>query len=510
MDEMRRAEIRALIIDDCEDDVQLLVSRLQQDGYAPRYRRVSSLDDFISALGEKPSWDVVISDSGVPRLDLVGALSRLRERDPDLPLIVLSGGMTAALSVAASKAGAAGCFSKDDLGELTRSLPRIVDTAAARRRARATPSGTGDLERLFALSIDVLCVAGLDGYFKRVNPAFEHAVGFSAAELVSRPFIEFVQPDDREATLAEMAQLGSGTPTLNFENRYLCANGTYKWFQWTTQPALAEGLLYTAARDVTDRRNNEEVVRILNNELIRRSTELQSANEELEAFAYSVSHDLRAPLRHVIGFVQLLQSHAGDALDETATRYLRTISDAGAKMGQLIDDLLHFARTSRIPLHMQPVRLDRLVEDARREALRGSEERRIVWSVAALPMVRGDPSLLRIAFVNLLSNAIKFTAPRAMARIDIDCRPADDGNIVVSVCDNGVGFEPEYAHRLFGVFQRLHRDDEFPGTGIGLATTARIIQRHGGRMWAEGKPNAGATFYLTFRVDQTKRASANA
>ncbi|MBI1815857.1 MAG: response regulator [Deltaproteobacteria bacterium] len=226
---------------------------------------------------------------------------------------------------------------------------------------------------------------------------------------------------------------------------------------------------------------------------VRLQEQLKASNQELEAFAYSVSHDLRAPIRHMDGFADLLLKRAGSQLDETATRYVHTIQQSATKMSRLIDDLLGLSRTGRTALQPVRVELDELVREVQQDIAPALNGRQIVWGVDQLPAVQADPGLLRIVFVNLLSNAIKFTAPRSEARIEIRTT-AQDGEVIVHVCDNGAGFDMQYADKLFGVFQRLHTEEQFEGTGIGLATVRRIITRHGGRVWAEGAPDRGATF----------------
>ncbi|HEY3158829.1 MAG TPA: ATP-binding protein [Vicinamibacterales bacterium] len=227
-----------------------------------------------------------------------------------------------------------------------------------------------------------------------------------------------------------------------------------------------------------------------------RTEELHASNSELEAFSYSVSHDLRAPLRHITGFATLLEQQAGASLDEHGRRYLTTITEAAARMATLIDDLLAFSRMGRASVSKRRVDLSQLVGEARNEVSADLNGRRIAWEIHDLPAVDADPALLRPVLVNLLSNAVKYTGTRDHARIEVGTE-SRDGEVVVFVRDNGVGFDMAYAHKLFGVFQRLHRADEFGGTGIGLANVRRIIQRHGGRTWAEGAVDAGATFYFS-------------
>lgn len=238
-----------------------------------------------------------------------------------------------------------------------------------------------------------------------------------------------------------------------------------------------------------------------------RTEELEASNKELESFSYSVSHDLRAPLRHIGGFANLLNQHAAAALDEKGRRYVTTILDSTARMGQLIDDLLAFSRMGRTAVTKRAVDLNTLVDEVRREVSMDAQGRTIAWQVQPLPVVEADPALLRAAVVNLLSNAVKYTSARETARIEVGTEPAE-GEVVISVRDNGAGFDMAYAHKLFGVFQRLHAANEFAGTGIGLANVRRIIQRHGGRAWAVGEVGVGATFY--FSLPQSAVASVPA
>jgi PAS domain S-box-containing protein len=366
----------------------------------------------------------------------------------------------------------------------------------------ARQQAQGERDRFFTLSHDLLCIAGFDGYFKRLNPAWETTLGYSRHELLSRPFLEFVHPEDRERTIAEAGNLARGLHTISFENRYRCKDGSYRWFLWSCRSLVKEQLIFASARDLTDRKRDEGQVRKLNEQLKNRADLLEAANKELEAFSYSVSHDLRAPLRHVDGFVDLLSKNAADKLDERGLRYLNIIADSARQMGTLIDELLVFSQMGRVEMRRTQVEMSSLVSEAIESMKMDIEDRPIAWKMGVLPRVEADPAMARQVWINLIANAVKYTRPRKQAEIEIGCVDARHESVFF-VRDNGVGFDMQYADKLFGVFQRLHRADEFEGTGIGLANVHRIITRHGGRTWAEGKIDGGATFFFSLPKTST-------
>ncbi len=246
--------------------------------------------------------------------------------------------------------------------------------------------------------------------------------------------------------------------------------------------------------DITVRALVEQQVQDLNRQLEGKVEQISDVNRELEAFSYSVSHDLRAPLRHISGFANKLERHLGDQADERAHHYIGVISQSARRMGQLIEDLLVFSRLGRGAMRMQPVDMQTVVEEARTMAESDIEGRRIEWKIAPLPVVVGDENMLRMVWQNLLSNAVKYTGNCDVARIEVTTDRRKDGTYQFSVIDNGAGFDMAYAGKLFGVFQRLHRASEFEGTGIGLANVRRIVARHGGKVWAKAALGDGATF----------------
>jgi light-regulated signal transduction histidine kinase (bacteriophytochrome) len=236
-------------------------------------------------------------------------------------------------------------------------------------------------------------------------------------------------------------------------------------------------------------------------ELAKANLELAEANKELEAFTYSVAHDLRAPLRHVLGFSKAMLEDAGPRMPPDALEYAHDIVEGAQHMGHLVDDLLSLARVGRQELRIQITGLSSLVEEVVRDLKRETKDREIRWIIGELPFAECDAGLMRQAFSNLLSNAVKYTRPRHPAVIEVGQKQRAEGPVVY-VRDNGVGFNMKYADKLFGVFQRLHRKEDFEGTGVGLATVQRIIHKHGGRIWAEAEVDKGAAFYFSLATSR--------
>ena len=330
----------------------------------------------------------------------------------------------------------------------------------------------------------------------------EALTGCTRDELIGAPFRDcFTDPGRAEAGIRRVLAEGKVT---NYELTARARDGTLTVVSYNASTFHDRGRrlqgVFAAARDVTELKHFEHT---LQQSEIQRERDAEHAkalaivNQELEAFSYSVSHDLRAPLRHIHGYVEMLQRATEGQLSDKAKRYLTTITDASVEMAQLIDDLLAFARLGRAEIRGMTVQLGPLVQDVIRGLEMATKGRPIVWQIAALPPVVGDASLLKQVLTNLVGNAVKYSRMRDPATIAIGYAGEETGRVVLFVRDNGVGFDMQYAHKLFGVFQRLHRPEEFEGTGIGLATVRRIVTRHGGRVWAESTMNEGATFYFT-------------
>jgi PAS domain S-box-containing protein len=355
-----------------------------------------------------------------------------------------------------------------------------------------------EMFRLIVSNIKDYAIIVLDpeGQVISWNGGAQRIKGYLTAEIVGQHFSVFYPPEDLIAGKPD-SELQSAKEMGRFEEEgwRVRKDGSRFWANVVVTPLTDEtGRLHgfvKITRDITERKRAEQ-------EILRRSQELEIANKELETFSYSVSHDLRAPLRGIEGFSQALQEDYEQQLDDTARDYLRRIRAATHRMGELIDDLLNLARVTRAEIHRESVDLSRLANEVAQELRSSDPQRSVALKIAEGMKADGDTRLVRVALQNLIGNAWKFTSKREQAEIEFGEKTAN-GNRAYFVRDNGAGFDPSYASRLFGPFQRLHAASEFPGTGIGLATVQRIVHRHGGAVWAEGLVNRGATIYFTLR-----------
>ena len=443
-------------------------------------------------------------------------LSRALQKQISAPVLALAETANAVskqrdFSVRAKK------FGEDELGLLTDAFNQMLADIQERERAlreenaerkQAEEAVRQSEERYRTLfdtliegfcTIEVIFDAGgkpVDYRFLEINPAFEKQTGLHNAQ---GKLMRDLVPDHEAFWFEIYGKIALTGESAHFENEAKAMGRHYDVFAYRIggPESRKVAILFN---DITERKAAEEKIRQLNISLeqrvVERTAELEAANKELEAFSYSVSHDLRAPFRQVDGFVDLLRKKSAEKLDERGRRYLHIIADSAQRMGALIDDLLVFSRMSRADLRRAKVASESLVHEVR-DALQGEVHGRVVWKIDSLPQVEADAAMLRQVWANLIGNAVKYSRTRDPAEIEIGCKDSGNGEFVFFVRDNGVGFDMQYVDKLFGVFQRLHRADEFEGTGIGLANVRRIVLRHGGRTWAEGKLDGGATFFFS-------------
>jgi PAS domain S-box-containing protein len=398
-----------------------------------------------------------------------------------------------------------------DVTERKRSEGELARQAEELSRSRqALETQTLMLQSVLDSMVEGLVAADEQGKFILWNPAAGRIVGLGAANLSPEEWgahygaylPDTITPFPSEQNPLLRAIRGEvSSAEIFFRNPELHCG---VWIESNGSPlrdkngVVRGGVI--AFRDITQKKAAELEIRKLNEHLeqriAERTAQLTAANNELEAFAYSVAHDLRAPLRHIDGFSKLLAEHLGGSLDKDAQHFLESIQDSARNMGSMVDEMLNLSRVTRTELNLQVTGLSSLVEEVLKKLEPEVRDRDIEWKIASLPFVECDPILTKQVFVNLLSNAVKFTRTRPRAIIEVGQKDVD-GQSAIYVRDNGVGFSMKYSDKLCGVFQRLHRQEDFEGTGVGLATVQRIVLKHGGRIWAEAELNTGATFYFT-------------
>jgi PAS domain S-box-containing protein len=386
----------------------------------------------------------------------------------------------------------------------------VASFSVVRRRMENSLRQASDTQaNLLNLTHDSIFVRDMQDIVTYWNRGAEEFYGWTAAEVVGKAtthqLLQTVFPapfDEIHATLLR-------TGRWEGELEHIKADGTRavvasRWSLQRDEQQRPQAIL-ELNNDITELKREQASLHK------KRAAELEAANKELESFSYSVSHDLRAPLRHMVGYAELLQRQASSLLDDKSQRFIRTILESAKRMGNLIDDLLAFSRIGRAEARNSAVDLGPLVADVVAEIGQDTRSRDIAWKIGTLPVCYGDRSMLRLVVVNLVSNAVKFTRMKRPAEIEIGCVDLDKKEVEVFVKDNGAGFDMQYADKLFGVFQRLHLPEQFEGTGIGLATVQRIVLRHGGKVRGEGAVDQGATFYFSVpKAQDARERTANA
>ncbi|MHC0061949.1 PAS domain S-box protein [Nostoc sp. UIC 10890] len=359
---------------------------------------------------------------------------------------------------------------------------------------------------LTEVSPQAIWMGNSDGGITYCNQYWLDFSGLTMQQTTGYGWIYVIHPDDRDRVFKTSMEAVANATNYEIEIRFRrVSDGSYRWHIVRGLPfrdAAGQIIKWVGiASDIHDRKVAEAALQQLNEMLEQRiqerTVQLEAANKELESFSYSVSHDLRAPLRHIGGFIELLQKrHTSTSLDQTSQRYLKIISETAKQAGILIDELLTFSRMGRTEMRYINLNMEELVQEVKRDLIAETPGRIISWHIESLSEVQGDPSMLRLVLRNLIGNAVKYTQTRNPAEITIGSTD-NENEVIFFVQDNGVGFNMQYVHKLFGVFQRLHSDPQFEGTGVGLANVQRIIHRHNGRVWAEAVVDSGATFYFS-------------
>ena len=391
---------------------------------------------------------------------------------------------------------------RDEQGNATAILEINRDVTARKQAEEKLRTVSLYTRSLIEASLDPLVTISREGKITDVNEATERVTGVARDRLIGSDFSNyFTRPEEARKGYQEVFERGlvQDYPLAIRHASGQITDVLYNASVFRNQQGEIDGV-FAAARDVTDRKRAEEEIRKLNQELearvAARTAELLALNKELEAFAYAVAHDLRSPLRHIHGFSDLLLHDGESTLSDDSRHWLDCILNGISRMEKLLEDLLNLSRLGRQPVNRRTIPLKTLVQEVIEDLASETANRQIEWKLGDLPLTHCDPALIKIVFVNLLSNAVKFTRPRTAAIIEVGKTVMNDGPVFF-VRDNGAGFDMKYVDKLFSVFQRLHLEKDFEGTGIGLATANRILQKHGGRIWAEAELDKGATFYFT-------------
>ncbi len=502
--------LNILSLEDNVRDFELIREQLIEAGFSFDITRVDTESSFVNSL-RTCKYDIILADFKLPGFDAFGALSMCNEISPEIPFICVSGSIGEEKAIELIKMGAVDYVFKDKPKRLPLAIRRALEEAREKLLINQSEEKLRDSERNYRILADsgqaLIWTAGTDklcNYFNRVWLAF---TGRALDQELGNGWTESVHPGDLQHCMEIYLNAFDRRKTFSMEYRLKRYDGEYRWFIDDGCPrydSKGEFIGYIGhCLDITERKKAEAEIKILNESLEQRiqerTAQLLAANKEMEAFSYTVSHDLRAPLRGIHGFTQILMEDYAKYLDEEGRRICTVIKDNSLKMGHLIEDLLSFSRLNRIELQPSETNMKDVLSSVFLELTDETSRKRITLNIGKICHAPADPVMIRQVWSNLLSNAIKYSSKKEKAIISVSSFQ-ENGKCIFCIKDNGAGFDMQYSSKLFGVFQRLHNEQEYEGTGVGLAIVQRIVQRHGGEVWAEGEVGEGAAFYFSLPI----------
>ncbi|HWR11354.1 MAG TPA: PAS domain S-box protein [Rectinemataceae bacterium] len=499
--------LRILIVDDSEDDANLILRALHSGGYDTVSEVVDSSDDMLGAL-ERRTWDVITSDHAMPHFNAPAALKLAAQLRPIVPFIIVSGEIDLNLAVSLMRDGAKDYIAKQELPRLAPAIERELHEVKLRKEIQNIESALKRSEtryrRLFETAEDgILILDAETGQILDVNPFLIRILGYSKDDFLGKMLWDIGFFHDEEESKRAFAEL-QNKGYIRYENLPLeTSSGKKISVEFVSNTYVVNDMKVAQCniRDISEHVLDGKEISKLNAELeqrvLERTHQLEALNKELETFNYSVSHDLRVPLRRIMAYTEALKEELNQTLSAESGELIEKIRSYTQRMDNLISALLDLSRLSRRPLERNAVDLSVIAHIIANELTQSQPERKVAFTIADGINVNGDALLLRSVLENLFGNAWKYTSHHATANIEFGVAPQADGSEAYFLRDDGAGFDMAYADKLFGAFQRLHSEKEFPGIGIGLATVQRIINRHNGRVWAESVVEKSTTFYFT-------------
>lgn len=509
-----KKKIRILHVDDSLHDRQLVLDALKNSEEEYDVIEAVSREQFEEVI-RNDDFDLVLSDFNILGFDGLQVLQVIKEKYPDVPVIIVTGTGSEEVAIQAMKMGASDYVIKTvhHIKGLPAIIQRVLKSNEIIQDHNRALIALRENEELFRTAFESAAIGvalvGLDGNYINANETFCKMIGYSLEELVHHSFNDFTHPEDLDSGNMVLSQMVAGGKSIGvFEKRYIHKNGEVIWVNissgFVKKASQNRQYIVTYVQNITNRKRTEaELLRLnesLEHRVRQRTSELQLANSELEAFSYSVSHDLRAPLRAIHGYTNILLEDHRQLLDDEGKRLCDEIMSNASRMGRLIDDLLAFSRIGKNVSVRLEIDMEELARTVTNELISPLDATRITVGLAKLPPAFGDMAMIKQVWINLISNALKYSSKKEHAEIEIGFQK-DRTETIYFVKDNGVGFDMQDAGRLFRPFHRLHSTRDYEGSGIGLAIVNRIIRRQGGRVWAEAEAGKGASLFFTMPVD---------